>query len=388
MAKRRKRRAPGTGYASKATNGTWTAFFPRVQGGQHVRRGFDTRTHAEAWLDSLLTQRNEKVDIASGQLPADVWMDRWKERAAKEREWKAKMIADVEFKLGYAKPYLEGRALADVLPDHIDAMLDELARNLAENTIRQIRNYIYQVFESAVKRRYIMFNPVIKPERRKKPRQKEPQRLSMGASAILLHAADETFYGLAWWLILCCGLRAGEAGGLRQGDVDLDRCTLFVAQEYTDLQGHAHQDLPKNDKQRLVPFPRGLVPRFEAHLVRLTRRAAQGVQKGYWQEHTLLFPGRGGRPMNTTSLWHMLQRLLVQAQLAPISTHNLRHTCGGLLHSLGAPQDIIGGILGHGPQTITGHYAPPDIETMRPWIDRLYVQLSGEVEQVRGRREA
>ena len=56
MAKRRKRRAPGSGYAQPAANKTWIAFFPKVGGGYHVRRGFDTRAVAEAWLDSLLKQ--------------------------------------------------------------------------------------------------------------------------------------------------------------------------------------------------------------------------------------------------------------------------------------------------------------------------------------------
>ncbi len=320
--------------------------------------------------------------MASGQIHTDVWLDRWITRSAKERAWKAKMLADVNFKLGYVKPYLQGRVLADVLPDHIDTMIDELARDLAENTIRQIRNYLYQVFEAAVKRRYITFNPVIKPERRKKPKQKDPQRLSAPMAALLLRTAEGTFYELAWWLIVCCGLRAGEICGLRRSDIDLATCTLHIDQQYTDLQGVAHQDLPKNDKQRPVPFPRRLIPSIEAHLTKLTRRAAKGTRGGTWQEHQLVFPGRSGAPMNTTSLWHMLHRLTELAQLAPIATHNLRHTCGGLLHSLGAPQDIIGGILGHGPRTITGHYAPPDIETMRPWIDQVYGLLDKETARI------
>jgi integrase len=293
------------------------------------------------------------------------------------------MLADVDYKLGYVKPYLRGRVLADILPDHIDTMLDELSIDLAENTIRQIRNYLYQVFESAVKRRYITFNPVIKPERRKRAKQKEPERLSATMGAILLHAASDTLYALAWWLILCCGLRAGEVCGLRRSDIDFDRAILHIDQEYTDLRGRAHQDLPKNDKTRVVPFPRLLIAPLRLHFAALTRRAAKGMKAGTWQEHQLVFPGRSGRPMNTTSLRHMLKRLTDETRLPPVTTHNLRHTCGGLLHSLGAPQDIIGGILGHGPRTITGHYAPPDVETMRPWIEQVYQVLAREVGEVR-----
>jgi hypothetical protein len=66
--KRRARRAPGTGYAIKTNSGTWKAHLPRRGGGHTVRGGFDTRESAEAWLDSLVTQRDEqRVDVASGR---------------------------------------------------------------------------------------------------------------------------------------------------------------------------------------------------------------------------------------------------------------------------------------------------------------------------------
>ena len=67
MAKRRKRRKPGTGYATQAPNNTWSAFFPKFGGGYHVRKGFDTRARAEAWLNSLLVQRENKGDVKGGQ---------------------------------------------------------------------------------------------------------------------------------------------------------------------------------------------------------------------------------------------------------------------------------------------------------------------------------
>jgi integrase len=309
-------------------------------------------------------------------------MSAWATRAAKERDWKAKTIADVQWKLAYVTPYIGDQALADVLPDDIDAMMDELGKALAETTTRQIRNYLYQVFESAVKRRYITYNPVIKPERRKKAKQRAPQRLSAPQTAVLLRQAEGTFYALAWWLIVCCGLRAGEMCGLRRSDIDLDNAILTVAQEYTDVRGTSTQDLPKGDKVLSIPFPRALVPFLRLHLAALTRRAAQGIQKGYWKEHQLVFPGRGGRPLNPTSLRHALTRLTDAARLPPVTTHMLRHTCGGLLILAGAPENIIGGILRHGPRNITGHYAPPPIAVMRPWVEQVYGMVAGEVREL------
>lgn len=380
MAKRRSRRTPGTGYTTKAPNGTYTAYFPKIGGGYHVRRGFDTSAAAEAWCDSLLTQRDAKLDVGSGQQRVSVWMARWVDRAAKDREWKAKMVADVAYKLGYVKPYLGGMALADVLPDHVDQMLDELSKDLAQTTVRQIRNYLYQVFEEARGRRYITFNPVLKPQRRKRAKQREPQRLNAPQAARLMTVAEPTFYGLAWWFLVLLGMRAGEVCGLRRGDIDVEQATVTIAQEATDLRGKVHLDMPKGDKVRTVPIPRALLPILDQHLQHVTRRAAQGMQRGTWQEHGLVFPGRSGKPMNPTSLRHMLKDLTDSCHLPPVTTHMLRHTAGSLYTSLGCPENIVAALLGHAPGTITRHYAPPDVEALRVWVEQVYQLLDGEVE--------
>lgn len=382
MAKR-KRRTPGTGAAIKEANGTWTARFPRLGGGYHVRRGFGSRALAEAWCDSLVALRDKKHSVGQSLKSVNDQITAWIGRESVERLWKAKMLADVEFKLGYVRPYLGGQAVGDVLPDDVDSMLYELGRDLAPTTIRQIRNYLFQVFEDARQRRYIAYNPVLKPARRKRPKQKPPTRLSPSQAAVLLIAAEREFYVLAWWFILCCGLRSGEVCGLRWADVDLANCILSVRQESTDLKGKPHIDTPKNDKTRDVPFPRALIPFVRLHLQRLTKRAERGLARGTWQDHGLVFPGKSGRPMSTTSLRHALKDLTDATRLPPVTTHMLRHTAGGLLKAASCPYDVLGAILGHAPPGVTGHYAPPPVSEMRPWVELVWRELAGAVEEKR-----
>lgn len=381
--KRRTRRTPGTGYAAKAANGTWTAFYPRADGGRHSRRGFSTREAAEAWCDSLVKQRSERLDVDKGRQTVGPRIDAWVEREAREAEWKAKTKADVQFKLGYPKALLGDMAMSDVMPDHIDAALTELARDLQPNTMRQIRNYLHRFFADAVERRHISYNPVLKPKRRKRPKQAEPERLTAPQAAALVGAVGQ--WAAAWWLIVCLGLRAGELCGLRRGDFDAQAATLTVAQEYTDLRGTAHQDLPKGDKTRTLPVPRAVVVILDAHLSALTKRAAKGVQAGTWQEHGLMFPGRSGRPMNPTSVRHALKRHTDTLRLPTVKTHGLRHTAGQLYTDAGCPEDIRAAILGHAVANVTRHYSPPSLETLRPWVERVYQSVAREVEQARKR---
>lgn len=382
MAKR-KRRSPGTGAASKETNGTWTARFPNLGGGYHVRRGFSTRAAAEKWCDSLLQLRDGKHDVAQSLNSVDDRIEAWIKKENIEREWKIKTLTDVQWKLGYVKPYLGDKAMGDVMPDHVDHMLTELAKDLKPNTIRQIRNYLYQVFDDACQRRHITYNPVLKPQRRKRPKQKPPQRLSIPQAALLLIAAEAAFYGLVWWLLMCCGLRSGEICGLRRVDIDFDNCILKIRQASPEVRGKSHIDTPKNDKIRDVPFPRALAPALRLHLAALTKRAAAGMKRGTWQEHGLVFPGRSGKPTNPIAIRHILKRLTDATRLPPVTTHMLRHTSGGFLRTAGCPLDIVGAILGHAPMGISGHYAPPPVSEMRPWVERIYQEMSGEVQKAR-----
>jgi integrase len=391
MAKRRKRdgrRAAGSGYAAPATNGTWTAFYPKFGGGYHVKRGFRTREAAEAWCDSLVAQHEAGVAVSQGQRLVSAAIDAWIGREQHERLWKAKTVADVEFKLGYVKPFLGAMPVNAVMPDDVDAMLDTLARDLAPTTMRQIRNYLHQVFADAEDRRHILHNPVRKPKRRKQPRRRAAVHLAPAQIQLLLQQVAGSFYGPAWLLIVCLALRAGEVCGLRLVDLDLDARTLTIAQEYTDLHGTPHQDLPKNDKTRVLPLPRRALPVLAAHVERRTTVAATGQTHGRWQEHGLLFPGRGGRPLHTSSLLHNLHRAIDAVngadtdgprlvRIPALTTHMLRHTAAGLYTDVGCPEDVRAALLGHSPGTITRFYSPPDIETIRPWVDAVYDRIAG-----------
>jgi integrase len=160
-------------------------------------------------------------------------------------------------------------------------------------------------------------------------------------------------------------LRAGEICGLRWGDVDLDTCTLHILQAYNEVRGVTTQDKPKNDKTRHVAFPRAFVPLFERHKRAYLKRAARGMGAGTWKEHGLVFPGRSGMPMNPNSLRHQLHDLTDAAKLPPVTTHMLRHTAAKFYTDVGTEHMMTKAILGHTPD-ITGHYAPPDPDAMRP----------------------
>lgn len=81
--------------------------------------------------------------------------------------------------------------------------------------------------------------------------------------------------------------------------------------------------------------------------------------------------------MNPSSLLHMLKRALPDAKLPKhVNVHHLRHTAAKFYTDAQAPDIVRVALAGHSPKTITDYYGEPDVETLRPWVERVYLVLS------------
>lgn len=391
MARRSKggdsRRTPGSGYTRAEPNGTITALYPRRGGGYHVKRGFATEAAAARWLAELGKRDAERYDIAGGEQTLDTLIDRWldrQEERVQQGKLKQRTWNDYAFKLGYARDLLGDRRISALMPDHVDDALRVIGRALAETTTRQIRALLHRILEDAHQRRYIERNPVI-VERGQAAERQAPARMNARSARAVLHAAEGSFYELAWWLLFVLGLRAGEVCGLRRSDIDRDALTIRIEQTVADLRGTPTLSTPKTKAgKRVLPFPAGLLPLLDAHLAWLDTRAKEGARRNQWQASALLFPGRGGRPLNPTSLYHQIQRLCADARVPRSKVHDVRHTAAKFYADVGTPEHVLKAILGHAPN-ITGHYAQIDADAMREWAERVYGLVSGDAE--RGRKE-
>lgn len=400
MARRRKqkpeRRKPGSGYIKSLANGRAKAHYPNPAGGYFVKRT-DSVQEAEEWLAELARRAEKGEDLTEGQQTLETWLNRWVELLATDPEnpLKEKTIADYRFKLGYVIDLLGKMIIAEIKTDHTDNAIRLIRKNLAQTTASQIHNLFWRAMEEAFDRQYIGRNPVKRPKRRKRRRRSDIKRrdiyrLSSREAAKLLCVMRDRLEALAWWLALLLGFREGEILGIRRCDLDLDNATITIVQQYTQLKGKAHHSTTKTDySDRTLPIPRALVPVFQTLLETLNRRAALAMRRGTWQEHSLIFPGKSGRPMNPSSFYHMLKRNLPAAGLpSHVNVHHLRHSAAKYYTDLGAPDNVRTAIAGHSPKTITDYYGQPDVETLRPWVEQVYRQLSGEVERARKEKQA
>lgn len=395
MPRRRKpdRRQRGTGYITSLAHGRAKAHYPNPAGGYFVKR-CDTTEEAEKWLAQLGKRDEGQYDLEGGQQLLKTWLPRWVDLEATDPEdpLKEKTTEDYRFKLGYVIDLLGDMVLAEIKYDHTDSALRLIRKNLAENTADQIRNLFYRAMQEAVERDYIQRNPVKKPARRRRRRRqdmkaREVYRLKMPEAARLIQVSAGRLEALAWWLMLLLGLREGEVLGLKREHIDLEEAMINIIEQNTQLRGRAHKSTTKTDySDRYLPFPRALVPMFEELYTTLNQRALRAMRRGTWQGQGLVFPGKSGRPMNPSSLLHMLKRMAPDVGLPKrANVHSLRHTAAAFYTALEAPDVVRRAIAGHSPKSITDYYGEPDIETLRPWVEKVYRQLSGEVEKARER---
>ncbi|MFF1531498.1 tyrosine-type recombinase/integrase [Cellulomonas sp. NPDC058312] len=142
-------------------------------------------------------------------------------------------------------------------------------------------------------------------------------------------------------LLAYCGLRWGEAVGLRVADLDMLRRRINVVRNAVQVGARIEVGTPKSDKPRSIPIPAFLVEELAAHCVGKPRDA-------------LVFPGPDGdflrRPNSERGWFRSAARKAGAEELTP---HDLRHTAASLAVSAGANVKAVQRMLGHESAALT-----------------------------------
>jgi integrase len=97
-----------------------------------------------------------------------------------------------------------------------------------------------------------------------------------------------------------------------------------------------------------------------------------------WVETGFVFTTEIGTPIEPDNLRRTWYPLRESAGLGEMRLHDLRHSCGTLLLTLGVPPPIVQAIVGHADVHLTMTiYAHASLEEQRKALDRLAVLLAG-----------
>lgn len=212
--------------------------------------------------------------------------------------------------------------------------------------------------------------------RLRNPRCAEPEAASQAEWEALLEAStcwrDRFLLVILWF----CGLRIGEALGLRREDlhfVDHARalgCSvpgahLHVARR-DDNPNHA---AAKSRNDRAVPVGVIILGYYDRYLEeRLACPAADRCDFVFVN----LFHAPLGQPMTASAVRQRLRGLSRRAGLArAVHPHMLRHSTGTEMTEAGVAIDVVQAILGHGSITSTQIYVHPSRARMRDAVEAV-----------------
>jgi integrase len=155
-------------------------------------------------------------------------------------------------------------------------------------------------------------------------------------------------------LLAMCGLRPGEAYGLRWSDLDLDHAVLHVRRTLVNRAGlDKHFTPPKTEKSaRTLDLPALVVDALKEHR---RHQAAERLAAGpYWQDDDMVFCTSIGTPIEHQNVvYRHFKPLLRAAGLPKVRLYDLRHSYASLRHQAKHTLLQISRGLGHSTTKLT-----------------------------------
>lgn len=264
--------------------------------------------------------------------------------------------------------------LADITAEHLLAFRDhELSRQrlvrspqpLSPRTVQHAVKAVRGFFRHLIRRGLILIDPTLDLRGPRLPKTL-PRNIPTSRQMKRLLGTPDTSTAIGkrdraiLELLYSTGLRNAELCGLRRGDVDLERRTVFVR--------HG-----KGDKERMVPLGKKAVEALTGYLgVYGELLRLQHHQHGEGPDLELpLFLTVYGTRVGAHVLKKQLHKYVKAAKLDPKTTpHSLRHACATHLLKGGADIRQIQSLLGHSSLEATQIYTKVETSDLRAMLDR------------------
>ena len=350
-------RAEDGSYAPHRCRGSWqwVLEYGRDSSGRRLqtsKAGFATKAAAQSALQEMV--RTLMTDVNLTSVTVQEYLETW--LASKHALKPTTMALYTEFATNYLVPHLGGIRLIELRAHHLDRMYASITvgmrgRPLSPSTIRRIHGVLRSALNTAVRRRLIAYNPAqhieLAPENPKKAKPWTPEQ----CQRFLKHISADRLANL-YHLILITGMRRGESVGLRWQDVDLDRASLSVNQQITDVNGRSMVSTPKTKRGDRIVY-------IDAETVAMLRRQqeTQNLERTAWgpawNDSGLVFTREDGSPLRPEYATRHFQALAQDAGLPVIRLHDLRHTNASLALDAGVDLKVVSERLGHSQIAIT-----------------------------------
>ena len=347
------RKANGQGHTYKVGNSYRTAI---RKGGYTITAmgatAQESRKRAKTKLDALPnlggannSQNNSKMNLES-------YLSTWLEEEHKH------LIAHSTFKRYrslakfHINPSIGKIELRKLTASHVNQMLTNMRESgQSPRSQQQARALLSVALQDAECKEYILVNPV-KKVRVPINRVKEIDPLGIDDVRRLLETYEGSFMSARLHIALLCGLRQGEALGLRWQDIDFGSGILEIRNQIQMIEGKLQLTGLKTDRsRRSVALTSASLLALEKHQVIVQKmRDACGSS---WKENDFVFPYFDGSAHPATPDYNNWKRCLRLCGIKTRRLHDARHTAATLMYAQGVGIEVISRALGHSSSAIT-----------------------------------
>jgi len=308
-------------------------------------------------------------------------------------------------------PNLGQHRLDRLQPEYLDALYAAMLRaGKAPAHVLKVHRIVSCALKIAVRRGKVARNVATLVDPPSVQHAAQAQLTRAEARAVLAAVAGRR-NGARWSVALACGLRQGEALGLRWEYVDLRTgdlkvwwqlqrntwkhgCTdphacgsrLHTVTCPADCRRHASRcpqryggglvfRRPKGRSRRQITMPLDLVDALRRYLE--AQRAEREHAGSAWQDLDLVFAQPDGSPVDARQDWAEWKELLREAGVREVRVYDVRHTAGTLLVAQGVHIRAVQEILGHSDVRTTEGYTHVASEIARDAAARMGRALWG-----------
>ena len=227
-----------------------------------------------------------------------------------------------------------------------------MTKTLGPRSVQICRTVLHAILEDARHKGYIFVNPLENVRRFEVP-ERELSFLKPPHVKALCELVGR-FYGVLFLVLSFCGVRIGEATGLKRSDIDLDQGLLYVRRqviwrrkkECPDGEPRWAFAKPKSKAgMRVVEIPASMRPLLAAHLETLA---------GAPNPLNLVFPSEAGTPLDPKNVRRRhFAPALKALGLSDIRQHDMRRTFIAMHVEAGTHPKLVQDRVGHSDIRLT-----------------------------------
>lgn len=334
-------------------NGRWRAVYYDPDGKRrYVERA--SRRKCQQALRERLAERD--AGVVHSTMTVGDFLDKWL-RLERRRTGDSGTTGRDFYDLQMIPEWFRSKQLVQVKASTVDQLIAEWLispspatdQPRATSTVARARRTLKKVFDKAMADDLIHKNPVAL-SRPVSVHERPAKPFTLTEARTFLNSLEGHRLWALYVLVVTLGLRESEVIDLRWRDVDLDEGTVRVAQQSPrhPRTGNVTSKEPKSRAgRRLIHLP--------AHVREaLETRHEQAVTEGRAAPTDNVWLTSAGTPYGHRNLLRHLHRQLHKLGLERRRFHDLRHSAGTILLSMGLSERVIMDILGHAdPRMIT-----------------------------------